>query len=127
MDELKQNQVIAEELSKRSKWHYGMSNGSIGAIYRRASGTERMLFIKDFTQSLDSCRLLEDVLQGEELLEYADEVITVLQQSGAIKCEEMYERPGYPEDPRVPMSALLLATPVQRCEAFIKMLGKWNA
>lgn len=110
MNELKQNQMIAEELKARGQKIYVAYRD--GATIKLDFGAGQIA--KGFTQSLDSCRTFEETLTDEEWYQYGQLVLLVVE-----------TKRGWL--PTYDYISILKATPSQRCEAFLRMLEKWES
>jgi hypothetical protein len=106
------NEVIAEELSARTKVSYEVVKDAL--LEQIGNSKKHVRFHGAFTVSLDFCRLFEDTLSDEEWRIYSKHLAVL---TGAIDAASIVEH-----DKR-----LLQSTTHQRCIAFLKTIGKYKA
>lgn len=108
----KQNQVIAEELSKRTGQNLFFDGGSIQAVGQKSNGTVfNSYFDNAPTSDLNVCRLFEQTLSSLEWEHYS---VYLANGYNALRGRISYQR------------YICELTPLQRCEAFLRTIGKWE-
>lgn len=108
------NQEINERVAKLCGWTrqsitYVSYDGNDERFeYKRMKWLSKDNWVQDsipnYTESLDACREFESFKTGEEWSEYIDTLTEIC---------DVYNDP-------------IVATPLQRCEAFLRLKGQWD-
>ena len=110
MDEGKQRIAIAKEEGWRNiHWH----KGNLWGMGKDRRGSYTPMHVRDYLKDLNTCHEFEKGLTDEQYeLSYRDHLVKVLFRDS---------ESGY-----YTLRDYLSATAAQRCEAFLKTIGKWE-
>ena len=117
------NQEINERIAKLCGWIIVPRSGIFKTLYQ--SPTERLeTEPPNYTDSLDACREFEDPMMSEEYSKYRVHLFTA---SAGINSDVFESMKGV----SVPIHfsrgrAFHNATPLQRCEAFLRLNNQWE-
>ena len=104
------NQEINERVAKLCGWTIKTNTGLFFD-----SSDKPHISLPNYAESLDACKEFEGAI-GKQALEYYAENLAVAVWGSAIGNTMSY----------LGAAQLITATPLQRCEAFLRLKGKWE-
>lgn len=97
-------------------WHLSNMDGrKIG--YRSGLSEDHAwrVLTPNYAESLDACREFSDKMSNDDHLRFQDELVCILPVATCSFDEMGYDR-----------RLVIDATPIQRCEAFLRLKGQWE-